>query len=240
MFHFGNLLEEGFAVLGRDGKVQVDSVVTIAGIEGALDDVFLEGGALHSAVAVEFQQCLGQAAIAEVLLLEEEIDDGAVVASAHVVVDVEVGTFHAVLQVVVEGEGAQIFKESFYLGELLFEIFGHPEVSGGEAVKVFEHACCSSRGGDELQDFFVACKCAVLFFVAGYFLVAEAADAAVVRRCCRVEVAFGKSFLEVVYLELYALGGKTHLGELFEVLFSGFKCHGLWFLSLFSRVGFQG
>ena len=225
LLHFGNLAPEGGAMFGRDGKVQVDSAVGVACIERSFNDVFLEGGALHLAVAVEFQQGLGQVAVAEVLLFEEEVDDGAVVAATHVFVDVEVGALHARLQVVIEGEGAKVLEEFFYFGKLFFEICGHAKIGGGEAVKVFEHARCSSGGGDELEDFLPACECTILFFVAGDFFLVQAQDAAIGRCGGIVEVAFGEAGLEVVYLLLHGLDGETHLGELFEVLLGGFKYH---------------
>ena len=104
VLHLGQLAAEGFLVLGRDGKVQVHSVVAVLGIEGALDDVLLQRRALHLAVAVEFQQRLGQAAVAQVLLFEQEVDDGRVVAAVQVLLDVELGAQHTCFQIVEESK----------------------------------------------------------------------------------------------------------------------------------------
>ena len=172
LLHFGNLAAEGCTVLGGDGKVQVDSAIATFGVEGTLYDVLLKGGALYGSVAVEFQQGFGQASVAEVLLLEQEVDDGAVVAAVEVVLDVEVGGCHLGFQVVEESKGVDVFQEGLHLWELLAEVARNAEVGGGETVKVFEHARGSSRGGDELQQFLAVAKGAVLFFVARYFLVA--------------------------------------------------------------------
>ncbi len=66
----GHFLAEEGAVLGRDGEMDVDGVVALAGVFGSLDNVLFERGALGVAVAVEFEQAFGKAAVAHVLLLE--------------------------------------------------------------------------------------------------------------------------------------------------------------------------
>ena len=79
-----------------------------------------------------------------------------------------------------------VLEECFYLGEFLAEVSRHAEIGGRETVKVFEHACCSTRSRDEFEDFLVFAECAVLFFIAGDFLVGEAADAVVVGCRCSI------------------------------------------------------
>ena len=75
-FHFGHFLAEEGAVFGRHGEVEVDGVVAHTCVLGTFDDVLFEGRALQMAVFVEFEQAFGQVAVAHVLVLEEEVDDG--------------------------------------------------------------------------------------------------------------------------------------------------------------------
>ena len=85
--------------------------------------------------------------------LEEEVDDGGVVAALHVVVEVGLGVLHASHQVVVEGKGAYLLEELFDGGMLVLDFVVDAEVGGSERIQVFEHAGGGSRGGDEFQQF---------------------------------------------------------------------------------------
>ena len=96
--------------------------------------MLFQRGALQVSIFVEFKQSFGQAAVAHVLWLEEEVDDGGVVAALHVVVEVGLGVLHAGHQVVVEGEGAYLLQELFYFGMFVPYFVVDAEVSGGEGV----------------------------------------------------------------------------------------------------------
>lgn len=146
--------------------------------------------------------------------------------------DVKIGGFHAGFQVVEESKGVQVLKEDFYFGEFFVEVLGYAEIGGGEAVKVFEHASCCTRGGDEFQDFFPAGECAILFFVAFDFFVAETEDATVVGSGGGIEMAFGEAGFKIIYLVLHNLGSEPHLTELLKVLPGWFKYHAMRYLGL--------
>ena len=67
-----------------------------------------------------------------------------------------------------------VLQEFLDAGKLFFKVIGYSKIGRRKCVKVFEHARCSSGGGDELEDFLPACECTVLFFVAGDFFLVQA------------------------------------------------------------------
>ena len=225
LLYFGQFAPERRAVFRRDGEVQVDGAVGGAGIEGAFDDVFFERGALHRAVAVEFEQRFREASVAEVLLFEEEVDDGGVVAALQVVLDVEVGGGHAGFQVVEEREGVDVLQELFHVGEFFLEVPAHAEVGGGEGIEFFEHARGGSRGGHELEQPLPFAERTVKPFVACYLFVVKDAYAAVGGGGCFVEAGLGEALFEVVYLLLYFFNSKTQFIELSQVFIGWFEHH---------------
>ena len=67
-------------MLRGDGEVQVYLTEAIASVEGALDEVLLQCGALDLVVAVEEEQPLRFASIAQPLRQEQRLHDGLIVA----------------------------------------------------------------------------------------------------------------------------------------------------------------
>ena len=155
LLHFGYLLAEQGLVLWRDGEMQPHLTVGTHGVLHTLNDMLLERGALYVAVFVKLNQRLRQFTITEVLLFQQEVYDGGVVAAAHIVVQVKPRIGHALVQIVEEGETAQVLKKRFHLGELGLEVVRHSEVGRGKGVEIVEHPCGGARCRHELQYFLV-------------------------------------------------------------------------------------
>lgn len=223
--HGGEAASEGGAVFGRDGEVEVYGTVGAACVECAFGDVLFQGCACAVAVAVEFEQTFGQRAVAEVLLFEQEVDNGAVIAAVQVVLNVEVRGPHARFQVVVESEGMYVVDEFLYGWIFFGEVCGHAEVGGGEAVKVFEHACCCAGGRYEFEHFQTFAEGMAEASVVFYAVEVEGAYTAVCRGGGSVEAAFGEAVAEVVYLGLHVVGSNAKGGDLREVVVGGSKLH---------------
>jgi hypothetical protein len=209
--------------------MDVDRIVALAGIFGPFDDVLFEGGALGVAISVELEQALGEVAVAHILLLEKEVDDGGVVATLHVVVEVGIGLSHAGHEVVIEGEGADLFEEFLNRGIFFRNGIVDPEIGGCESVEVFEHAGGRTRGRDKLEDFFIL---EILLVEVGVFVnvgIFEAEYAPVVYGCGIDEDGLGKSAAEIVQLMLYNVLGESQGGHLGKVVVVEFCCHnGCW------------
>ena len=227
-FHFGHFATEEGPVFGRDGEVEVDGVVAHAGVFGAFDDVFFEGCALQVAVAMEFEQAFGQVSVAQVLVVEQEVDDGGEVGAVHVVAEVGVVFGHACHEVVEEGEGAYFFEEFFDGGMFFLYLVFDAEVGGGEGVEVFEHAGGGSGGGDEFEDFLALRGLCVVGSVEVDVVVGEAEDASVVDGGCRDKIGFGESLTEVVNLMLHGGLGQAEGCDLLDVAVGELGCHRQW------------
>lgn len=124
--------------------MEIHAAVAHTGIFGALDDVLFKGRALQMPISVKLEQTFRQVAVAHVLVLEEEVDDGGEVAAVHIVAKVGLVFFHAVDEVVEEGEGADVLNERFDFGMLLLDLVVDAEIGGGKGVEVFEHARCGT------------------------------------------------------------------------------------------------
>ena len=217
-FDLGHLLAEERTMLGRDGEVEVDGVVAHAGVLGTFHNVLFEGCALQVPVFVELEESLGQIAIAHVLLLEQEVDDGGEVAAVHIVAEVGLVLGHAAYEVVEEGKGSNIFKEFLDRRVLLLNLVVDAEIGGCKGVEVLEHAGGSPRGGHEFKDFLALRGCGVDGGVAVDFLVGEAENASIVDSGSLDKLGFGEPLAEVVNLVLYVDFGQTEAGDLLKIL----------------------
>lgn len=116
--------------------------------------------------------------------------------------------------------------DEFLYGWIFFgEVRGHAEVGGGEAVKVFEHACCCAGGRYEFEHFQAFAEGMAEASVVFYAVEVEGADAAVCWGGGSVEAAFGEAVAEVVYLGLHVVGSNAKGGNLRAVVVGGYKLH---------------
>ena len=134
------------AVLGRDGKVQVDITLCVSGILRSFLKVFLNGCVYTATCSlVELQQALGQATIVQSIRLEQRASHIGMTTSIHQLEDIHVVAFHAgLVQGGVEGKLLHIAEEC----ALKVGLWGHA-ARVDKGVQVLEHAAGCSRSGHE-------------------------------------------------------------------------------------------
>ena len=105
------LLEELF-VLGRDGEVQLGGAFVVGGVACGLEEVLLEGETVEAVVVVELEQGLGQLAVVEAFVGEQQAHQVDLAVLLQHAVDAEaVVVLRGAVEVVEEGEAVDVGEE---------------------------------------------------------------------------------------------------------------------------------
>ena len=77
--HLLQILPDGVFVFARDGEMETGTVLPVPGVEGSLDQMFLQGGPAPLGIGVEFQERLGKTPVIQSLFRQDIPQDRRIV-----------------------------------------------------------------------------------------------------------------------------------------------------------------